>query len=320
MEAYDDDLNDGPEGATYFYGSMYLVRDDVNIENNIGTRPCTFNWNGSSWSNTTGPPSSGTPLHGPPNETRWTDADMHTRAGADKIGEVVLSVDVTLLNNGKYRYEYALFNWNLDRKIDSFTVPICAGQVTDIYFRDWDYWPGGPLGAGDNDWDATIADGNITWEWNGVTIGHYREAGPMEFNSLYNFGFTSTVAPGDRDANLSVYEPGTGGDLFLAATRAPACLNLTANETAPQVGDTLTVTLQDATDPFGGFAITEIGGVPLVSPFIIALYVPVTSGTASLNLPVISAAAGVDFKLLAADHDGVGFVNQLSNSLAVDVQ
>jgi len=55
-----------------------------------------------------------------------------------------------------------------------------------------------------------VASGNLTWTFPDVELPGEKVAGALEFGTLYNFGFTSDVAPGDRNATLGIHLPGPG--------------------------------------------------------------------------------------------------------------
>ncbi len=291
LEAFDDEL--ATPGSTYHYEAMYLVRGDENVINNIGSRITTVTQGISSYNFST--PGAGNPLLEGPAVTRWGDVSTTTSLEPDD-GSVVLSVKTEDLGGGQWRYEYALFNWTLDRKLRSFSVPTCGG-ATDFFFRDIDR-------EGVNDWNVTVSGGNITWEFpdSAPIPGLSKQAGPIEFGTLYNFGFTAPVAPDTRDAVLGVHEAGLGGDLMLAETLAPAgCVNLSADTAAPVPGTTMTFELRSGTQS-ALLAVIEAGGIP-VSPAIIfpSPAVPFVGGAVDVSVFVPGFATGLDFLVVGAD-------------------
>ncbi len=307
LEAFDADL--GLPGAKYFYEAIYMVQADVDKDNNVGSRQCDTIWLGTIWDIKT---TSGTnPLVPGPAINRW--GDLRTQVGlAPFDGDVIVGVKAIDLGAGLWRYEYAVFNWNMDRMLRAFSVPTGGGSATDFYFHDIDDQPS-------NDWVPTVAGGNVTWEFPGVFLTGVKVAGPMEFGTLYNFGFTSDVAPGDRDATLTPHEAGAGGDLLAAATLAPAGLNLTASKLAPAVGEAFDLVMHGGTANMM-VAVIEVAGIPLSVPVLIGP-VPFVAGEASLPLVMPPGVDGLDFVLVGGDVNvGPLSLLKLGNFITLAVQ
>jgi hypothetical protein len=308
LEAFDADL--GLPGATYFYEANYLVKDDANKLNNIGSRRCTMSWTGTAWSFSTPSPGAGNPLlHGPAIDRYGDLRTVVSLAPAD--GRVVLAVKTVDLGGGLWRYEYALFNWDLHRKVRAFTVPSC-GNAFDFYFHDID-------DQAANDWAPDESLGNLTWTFPDVVLPGHKVAGPLGFATLYNFGFTSDRAPGTRNAVLELHEPGAGGDLHAASTLAPGCLDLSATAMSPEPGVPFDIVLAGGAAQ-GMLAVMEIGGVPLVPALVVGPF-PFVGGEIGLTATVPPSAAGLEIVLLAGEVS-VAPVSLLglSNSLTLEVQ
>lgn len=313
LEVVDADL-DNP-GATYYYEAMYLVRDDVNKVNNIGSRRCEMFWTGFSWLFSTPSASAGNPLVEGPAILRWSDADLTTTVGnGDDDGEAILAVNTIDQGDGTWRYEYSLFNWTMDRNLGSLSLPVC-GDVSELRFHDGDEFP-------ENDWQPVVEGGHLTWTFPDVVIDtDDKVAGALEVQYLYSFGFTSSTPPAGRSAVLGVYEDGDGADVLAAETLAPGCLNLAADVVGPEPGDTIEVCLTDGSD-HGLFAIVDIEGVPLGGAVLFpAAAVPFVGGEVSVPLAIPASAAGLEVGLLAGDV-GVAPLSliEVSNSLRIVVQ
>jgi hypothetical protein len=156
---------------------------------------------------------------------------MHTQAGLAPVdGDVIVAAKTVDLGGGLFRYEYAVWNWNLDRKVRSFSVPTGGGTPTDFYFHDID-------DQAANDWVPAVSGGNLTDLPRRVPRGE-KVAGPLEFGTLYNFGFTCDVAPATATPrspqDLARRRPDRGRH------HAPAALNLTASKLAPAIGENST--------------------------------------------------------------------------------
>jgi hypothetical protein len=308
LEAYDFDL-DLP-GAEYFYEAMYLVIGDEDIHNNVGSRECTMNWNGFSWQFATPSALSGNPLIEGPAIERY--GEVRTIAGIEPDdGNVILAVQTRDLGGGQWRYEYALFNWNLERRVGSFSVPASANP-TDFYFHDIDVRP-------ENNWVPIVDEGNLTFVFPEVFLGGHKVGGPLEWGYLYNFGFTSTQPPVERNAVLGIYDAGIGGDLLGAATLAPSGLNLSSSKMSPEVGELFNIVVKGGTNE-AMIAVTESGGVPLPSPLIIGP-APFVGGEVSIPIVVPPVAAGVSFKMTAGEVTVTPLtLLGLTNSMTIAVQ
>lgn len=306
LEGFDYDF-DLP-GATYYYEAMYLVAGDQDKKNNIGSRKATMSWNGFSWN--TGTASGDNPLTEGPTIWRWEAADDSRTVGlgADD-GEVILSVNTVDLGNGLWRYEYALFNWTLDRKVRSFSVP-SGGLVSDFYFHDIDDQLA-------NDWVVTTDGKNVTWTFPDVFLPGHKVAGPLEFGTLYNFGFTSNKAPAKRIAELGIHEPGDGGDLLGADILAPSALAISSTDLAPAEGETPNLIVR------GGsagalMAVLAVNGVTIPPLVLTPVPVPFVGDEAAFPLNIPVGVSGLEFDLVGADYDTA--VIELSNIGRIKVQ
>ncbi len=201
----DADLNN--PGATYYYESYYVVRDDQNRINNWGSRICTMNWTGSAWDFST--PSQNNPLLEGPALARWGDLQTTVNA-APGDGEVMLAVEATDLGGGVWHYDYALLNKDSEREIRSFSLPVVGVPgITNLGFHDNDTIPG-------NDWEVSL-DGS-TLMWSTDTYDQNPNANSLVFGYMFNFRFDAAAPPSAIDATLGLYRPGTGTEVTAATT------------------------------------------------------------------------------------------------------
>ncbi|MCB9898264.1 MAG: hypothetical protein H6825_09700 [Planctomycetes bacterium] len=304
LEAFDVDLAN--PGATYYYEADYLVREDASNMNNIGSRMATITSTGSTFSMST--PGTNNPLIEGPALLRW--GDMHTFGSIDGDGEILLAAQVDDLGNGTWHYKYGLFNWRADRRPGSFSVPQ-AGPTADYYFHDIDDLP-------TNDWVPTTAGKNVTFTFPGVFEAGHKVAGPLEFDTLYNFEFTSTHPPAVRDAVVGIHDAGQGGDLLGLETLAPSILTMGASKLSPAAGESIALEVKGGTAG-AMIALLEVNGVPLPSAIIVTpTPIPFVGGEVSIPITVDASAAGASFTWIAAD---VGTsVISLSNVSTLAVQ
>ena len=309
LEVFDDDL-DLP-GAQYYYEAMYLVRDDVDLHNNIGWRETNPNHNGNNWTFS----NLSTLTEGPAIE-QW--GDSQTVKGLKNEGDVIVAVDTTDLGGGLWRYEYAVFNWTFNPRLREFSVPTCGFGVSDLYFHDVD-------GLVDNDWVPIIAENKITWRFPDVfpspPAGSTREAGPMMYGTLYNFGFTSAKAPATRDAQVRAHDASVDGSLLLIETQAPGCTNLTADTATPAGGGVVTLEARGISD-HAWFAVTAVNQVPLGSLLLFpGSPLPNAGGEVTINGSIPASASGLEVSMVVGDvTTSPIWLIELSNTLNIDIQ
>ena len=132
---------------------------------------------------------------------------------------------VTSPTPGVYHYEYAVYNYNLDRSIQSFSVPLGAGaNLSNIGFHappqepGWanDNIPGGQ-GYSNTPWNVTQDASSITW--NSETFAQNQAANAIRFGTLYNFRFDANQPPQAASATVGFYKTGSP---MMVAIQAPA--------------------------------------------------------------------------------------------------
>ena len=175
-------------GAQYYFDGWYVVRDDTNIFNTMAYRTVTPTLGGTTWSfsplgvHTLGPVIDAwvNPANPGPN------ADTRRILTAD--GKVSLAVRATSVGLGRWRYDYALMNHDLDDMIGSLSVPLPAGAVvTNVTFHDVDRDP-------TTDWTAKIAPGaQIIWNAPSSPLTPVRFG--MTWGLLFSFSFEVNAAP-----------------------------------------------------------------------------------------------------------------------------
>jgi hypothetical protein len=208
------------DGNSFLFESWYIVRDDINIYNSMATESVNPQFSGSQWS-----------LSGASNYRlsgaidRWVDPSapganaMNTELAAAE-GHAKVAVKVTDLGNGKWRYNYAVMNFDFARAetqgaepnlrvvsnqgFDSFGVPVAAGVSI--------LSPASDLGgtALNGNWRSSIAGGQLTWSNNGSLGGIGSHGTPpaslptLDWGTLYSFSFISNAAPVAGTATLHV--------------------------------------------------------------------------------------------------------------------
>jgi hypothetical protein len=145
----------------------------------------------------------------------WTGATINQvepAPGADGIG--LVGFKVTTPSAGVWHYEYAVYNQNLDRGFQSFSVPVGAGvTVSNIGFHAPPQHPGwsGNGTAGDapyssTPWTPVQAGGSLTWS--SETFAQNQNANAIRWGTLYNFRFDSNRPPQAMNATVGFFKAG----------------------------------------------------------------------------------------------------------------
>ena len=155
----------------------------------------------------------------------WTGATVNQlEPDQGNDGVWFMGYKVTNPTNGVYHYEYALYNQNLDRSIQSFSVPLGAGaNLSNIGFHAPPQEPGwandgtfNNQGYSSMPWTVTQAAASITW--NTETFGQNQNANAIRFGTLYNFRFDADQPPQTTDATVGFFKTGPP---MMVAIQAP---------------------------------------------------------------------------------------------------
>jgi hypothetical protein len=138
-------------------------------------------------------------------------------------GRYLIGCKVTNLNNGRWRYEYAVQNIHSDRAGGMFRVPIPAGvTVSGSGFHGVSYHSGEPYS--NTAWVQTEGSGFVTWttpESYAVNVN----SSALRWGTMYNFWFEATTAPVSGQVELGLFKPGTpgSGSVTLSVPGSPPC-------------------------------------------------------------------------------------------------
>ncbi|MBL37963.1 MAG: hypothetical protein CMP07_06100 [Xanthomonadales bacterium] len=184
--------------ARYFVEAWYVVRDDIDIFNTMGWREVTPTWNGATWE---------FPVAGDFSEGSALDAWVDPAAlatGQESVvletadGSVRVSVAVTDLQDGTWRYDYAVMNHDFMRAgtagvepnlelltnvgFNAIELPLAVNAtLTDTGFARADRTRG-------QDWAASVGPGAIRWENPGDT--------PLDWGTAFRFSLVVDRPPG----------------------------------------------------------------------------------------------------------------------------
>ena len=220
-------------GATYFAEGQYVTPHEYvwcqahpgqcNMYNNVSYRQFTV----SGTTSFTFAPAAAT-QRTKPAIIAWSGASMtqiEPVPGTDGIGFV--GYKVTNPSAGVWHYEYAVYNENLDRAIQSFSVPLGCATPTNIGFHAPPQEPGwandgtvGNTGFSSTAWTPTQAGGAITW--NCETFVQNQNANAIRWGTLYNFRFDSNQPPQVTNGTVGFFKTGSP---ITVAIQAPSPCN-----------------------------------------------------------------------------------------------
>ena len=158
----------------------------------------------------------------------WTGATIHPiepEPGAD--GRAFIAYKVTGPVAGVYHYEYAIYNENLDRAIQSFSVPLgCGITLSNLGFHAPPNHPGFPNdgtqgGAGFSNAAWTSNQTTDALSWSTETFAQNQNANAIRWGTLYNFRFDSDKAPLATNATIGFFK--TGAPVTVAILGPNAC-------------------------------------------------------------------------------------------------
>lgn len=304
-------------GATYYAEGQYITPHEyVWCQSNPGQ--CNMNNNVSyrqySVSGTTSP-FSFSPVTSTQRQKAaiiaWTGATLvpiEPAPGADGIG--VVAYKVTNPSPGVWHYEYAIYNQNIDRAIQSFSVPTGAGvSISNIGFHMPPQHPGwandgtvGSAGFSSTPWSGVEAAGSLTWS--SETFAQNQNANAIRWGTLYNFRFDSNQPPTTVNATLGFFKTGSPMSVQIqgpaSAVSVPASVSGRVMASATQ-GSYLTrvvitdgngFTLRTTTNPFGYF---RFNGVPTGATYTVSVQSK-AADYAPQNVPVSDNVTGLLFQ------------------------
>jgi glucose/arabinose dehydrogenase len=237
-------------GATYYTEAQYVTPHEYawcvahpgecNMSNNAsyrqysvsGTTTFTFSPVGST-------------VRTKPAIVAWTGAsvkEFQPDPGNDGIG--LIGYKVTNLSPGVWHYEYAIYNQNMDRGVQLFSVPLGPGtSLTNIGFHAPPQHPGwandgtaGNGGYSNAAWTATQASNSMTWA--SETFAQNPNANAIRWGTLYNFRFDSDRPPQFTSATIGFFK--TGAPILfqvLAPDPGPALPGLAVNDVSLAEGN-----------------------------------------------------------------------------------
>ena len=213
-------------GATYFGEAAYISPheytwcqahpDQCNMFNNVSHRQFTVSGGPTTFSFS---PVSPTVRMQPAIQvwagTGATVNQVEPVPGNDGI--IFVGYKVTGPTAGVWHYEYAVYNENLDRAIQSFEVVFPGFEpfsLTNIGFHAPPQHPpwahDGTVGdAGYSSAPWTFTESFTSATWNCETLAQNPNANAIRWGTLYNFRFDSSAPPADSTANIGFFKTGS---------------------------------------------------------------------------------------------------------------
>ncbi len=146
----------------------------------------------------------------------WTGATVNRlEPDPGNDGFWFMGYKVTNPSAGVWHYEYALYNMNLDRSIQSFSVPLGAGvNISNIGFHSPPQHPGfahdgtvGDAGYSSTPWTPTQTANSLAW--NCETFVQNQNANAIRWGTLYNFRFDADQPPQATNATVDFFKTGS---------------------------------------------------------------------------------------------------------------
>jgi hypothetical protein len=209
-------------GAVYLAEQYTLAHDDANHMNSLAREPLVVSGApGGSWNLDLTASAS---VNGPA-IFAWAGATsvfLQTEPAND--GRCILSAKATDLGNGRWHYEYALYNHDMDRGVRGFSVRVDDAAITNVGFH-------APFSHDEafhnNPWEGGVADGLLWWTTDAYNVLNH--SNPVRWGTLYNFRFDADRPPVASRVVLHLYKPGApaylSGTILGPAAACPADFN-----------------------------------------------------------------------------------------------
>src|SRR6185312_14857277 len=238
-------------GATYYAEAQYVTPHEYawcqahagqcNMNNNASFRQFTV-----SGTTSFSFAAVGSTIQTKPAITNWTGATVNSFVpdpGNDGLGYV--GTKVTNPSPGVWHYEYAVYNQNLDRAIQSFSVPIAGGTtISNTGFHAPPQHPGwtndgtvGNAGYSSTPWSPTQTSNTISWA--SETLAQNPNANAIRWGTLYNFRFDANRPPATVSATVGFYKTGAP---ITVQIQAPSLPSLSINDVSVTEGNGGTTT------------------------------------------------------------------------------
>lgn len=191
-------------GATYFAEQYTLAHDDADHMNSLARERVNVTGTpGGAWNFDL---SAAASINGPAIDS-WPGATRFVAQPADNSdGRAIVRAKVTDNGNGTWHYEYAIYNHDLDRGVQAFSIH--TGFSGDVFTNIGFHAPASHDEAFHNrPWSSQREGCQLTWATDRISPSN--ASNPIRWGTMYNFWFDSPHAPYDEgSASLVMYKPG----------------------------------------------------------------------------------------------------------------
>ena len=271
-------------GATYFAEGQYITPHEYmwcqanpgqcNMNNNVSYRQYSVVGTASPFSFSP----VGSTVRGKPAIAAWNGATLvqiQPDAANDGIGFV--GYKVTHPSAGVWHYEYAVYNQNMDRGIQTFSVPSGSGAtISNVGFHAPPQQPGWSFdgtfantGFSSTPLSSTVSSTGVSW--NTETFVQNQNANAIRWGTLYNFRFDSNQPPTAVSATVGFFKTGAPITVSVLGPSAATVVNASVSgRVADSAGlgiSNATVTITNGTNfsmsfITGSFGFYNVDNVP----------------------------------------------------------
>jgi hypothetical protein len=223
-------------GATYFVEAQYVTPHEYawcqshpgqcNMYNNASYRRVNVSGSGTSFTFANNGPT----VRMTPAINAWTGATINKiEPVPGQDGQGFIGYKITNPSPGVWHYEYAINNQNLDRAIQSFSVPLgCGVTISNVDFHAPLNHPGFPndgtfnsAGYSNTPWTPTQTNDAIGWS--SETFAQNQNANAIRWGTMYNFRFDSNRPPAAAMATIGYFKTGSPSTVAIQAPTADPC-------------------------------------------------------------------------------------------------
>jgi hypothetical protein len=164
--------------------------------------------------------------------TAWTGAssvDIVPAPGVDGIGAIAYKV--TNPSPGVWHYEYAIYNQNIDRAIQSLSLPIVGATISNFGFHAPPQHPGwaadgtaGNAGYSSAPWAQSQITGGVMWS--SESFAQNQNANAIRWGTMYNIRFDSNRPPQNMNATIGFLKTGAPINVQVQGPSAAVAVNV----------------------------------------------------------------------------------------------
>jgi len=254
----------------------------------------------------------------------WTGATIsQLQPDPGNDGIFFVGYKVTNPSSGVWHYEYAVYNENLDRSIQSISVPLgCGITVSNLGFHA----PLNPPAFANDGTVGSAGYSNAPWavaqscqalSWSSETFAQNQNANAVRFGTLYNFRFDSNSPPTAGNATIGFFKTGApitvGVQVPTVGTCSPVQIADAVSRKTHGTAGTFDVEL-----PLSGSAGVECRNGGGNHTFVFSFNNNVVSGSAAVTsgIGMVSGSPTFSNNTMTVNLTGVADVQQITVTLS----